>query len=237
MTSIPLVQPDLYIFGLRLQEPMTTLTDVLITVVCVYAFMRLRKIESKNKSTQLVQYYFLFMGIGILIGGLLGHGFKYAFGDEWKIFGWLTSMVGVFFMERSTIVQVENMFTPKWHQLLLRLNFLELAVLMSLLISTYNFKIVQLHAFIGFIFMVFPFHLFLFFKTNHAGSRYMILGIGTLVLSLLTFGYPIAPHQWFNHNDLSHVLIAAATYLLMRGALEFETTADNKIQSNQIFKK
>ena len=81
-------QPDVNILGVRLQEPITTFTDLLVTVVCFYAYWKIKKSNNSGKAVQHIKYYFVLMGIGIGLGGLIGHGFQYVFSHEWKCVGW-----------------------------------------------------------------------------------------------------------------------------------------------------
>jgi hypothetical protein len=122
-------QPSIFPFGLRIDEPVTTLTDLFVSFVCFYAFYKLNKINVQNKVHLYLKYYFLSMGIATTIGGIIGHGFLYLFdaqwnapegfvhvlgkifGEElmkdvanpWKLPGWLTSMFSIALVERASI--------------------------------------------------------------------------------------------------------------------------------------
>lgn len=214
-------QPDIELLGIRLQEPVTTLTDLLVTVVCFYAYWKLNKTSQKGNTIYFIKLYFITMGFATLFGGLIGHGFQYAFGLEWKLVGWITSMLAVMFIERSAIEYTFNLIPTKWHNLLLRLNITELVIIMLFTIYTLNFKFVEFHAVYGFMVVVFSFHLYTYLKTKNIGSRFMLYGIAVLAGAMFVFNYPIAPHVWFNHNDLSHVLMAIASWLFFKGSLRF----------------
>ena len=71
----------------------------------------------------------------------------------------------------------------------------------------------------GFIMVVFSLHLLIYYKTNDSGSRWMLAGVMMLVVAIGAFNYRVAPHVWFNHNDLSHIFIAISTYLFLKGAM------------------
>ncbi len=216
-----LPQPDIHILGIRLQEPVTTLTDLLVTAVCFYAYWKLNKTSQSGKIIYFKKLYFIMMGFATLFGGLIGHGFQYALSLEWKLVGWISSMVAVMFIERSAIEYTFNLIPSKWHNLLLRLNIAELVIIMFFTIYTLNFKFVEFHAIYGFMVVVFSFHLYIFIKTKNIGSRYMLYGIAVLAGAMFVFNYPIALHIWFNHNDLSHVLMAIASWLFLEASLRF----------------
>ena len=78
-----LIQPSIEILGLQIDEPVTTFTDLMVSAVCFYAFIKLSKIPVHNKVHLYLRYYFLSMGIATIIGGLVGHGFFYLFNTQW----------------------------------------------------------------------------------------------------------------------------------------------------------
>jgi hypothetical protein len=214
-------QPDIEFLGIRLQEPVTTLTDLLVTLVCIYAFWKLGKKENSGQTIYFIRIYFLLMGCSTFFGGLIGHGFQYAFGFEWKLLGWITSMLAVMFIERSAIEYTMNLIPRRTYRFLRWLNIVELVVLMFLAIYYLNFHFVEFHAVWGFMIVVFSFHFFTFIKTKNVGSRWILYGIVVLAFAMFVFNYPVSLHIWFNHNDLSHVLMAIASMLFLEAALNF----------------
>ena len=74
------------IAGIKILEPVTTITDLLVTVVCFYAFFHLRTHSHKQtKHVKFYRYFFLFMGLATLLGGIIGHAFLYLFTFAWKV--------------------------------------------------------------------------------------------------------------------------------------------------------
>ncbi|MFP4025592.1 MAG: DUF6962 family protein, partial [Thiohalospira sp.] len=65
-------QPSIFIHNIRIDEPVTTLTDLMVSAVCIYAFFKLNKIPLHNKVHLYLRYYFLSMGIATAIGGIVG---------------------------------------------------------------------------------------------------------------------------------------------------------------------
>ncbi|HFB99436.1 MAG TPA: hypothetical protein ENJ53_01395 [Phaeodactylibacter sp.] len=214
-------QPDIYILGVRIQEPVTTLTDLLIAGVCLYAYWILSKQKNVGKVTRFKYLYFLLMGIATVLGGLLGHGFQYAFGQEWKVVGWVISMVAILFIERSAIEYASNLISSKWHRFLLRFNIAEFVIVLFFTIYTMDFRYVQFHLVYGFVAIVLAVHLFIFIKTKDQGSLWILYGIASLVGAILVFNYPITPHVWFNNKDLSHIFSAVGSYFFLHGTLKF----------------
>lgn len=214
-------QPDLHLLGLRIQDPMTTLTDVLITAVCFFAYWKLNKSNLQGKTINYIKYYFVLMGIAALLGGLIGHAFQHIIPQNWKLLGWIISIFSVMFIERSAIEYAVNLIPEKTHSFLLKMNVVEVVIVLLSTIYTFDFQLVQLHAFYGFIVVVLSIHLYIYYYTRDKGSVYFFFGIATLLVVLLVFKCQIAPHIWFNHADLAHVLIAISTYFFLKGSLHF----------------
>ena len=214
-----LQQPDVNILGIRLQEPITTITDLLVTVVCFYAYWKIKKNGVSSKAIQYIKYYFVLMGIAIALGGLIGHGFQYIFSHEWKCLGWVIGMFAVLFFEFSALEYTSNLIPKKLNKMLFVFCIIELILALIFTISYVDFKYVQYHMSYGFIMVIFSMHLLIYYKTSDSGSRWMLAGVAMLVIAISAFNYRVTPHIWFNHNDLSHVFIALATYLFLKGAL------------------
>ncbi len=65
----------IYIAGIRIDEPIVTLTDLIVSFLCLYFFYRIQKSGKKEKVFLYFKIYFLNMGIATLLGGLIGHAF------------------------------------------------------------------------------------------------------------------------------------------------------------------
>ena len=63
--------PSVNILNVRLDEPVTTLTDIIIAAICFYAFFRLIRISGKQHLY--LTYFFLILGTGTFLGGVIGH--------------------------------------------------------------------------------------------------------------------------------------------------------------------
>ena len=213
-------QPSVYWLGIRIDEPMTTLTDLLVSVVCFYAFYQLSTYQVRNNSLRYFRYYFLLMGIATLLGGLIGHAFLYAFSFSWKLPGWIVSMLSVALIERSAIDYAKDYVPKKLGHFFLRLNIVELITIMTITLYTLNFKWVEFHSGYGLLAIVFPFHGYVYLKTKNKGSKTIMLAVGIASIAALVFMNKIAAHAWFNHLDISHTLMAIAAYVFYRGALQ-----------------
>jgi len=215
-------QPSIEIAGVRIDEPIATLTDVLVSLVCFYAFYQLQKRALPGRAQFYFKYYFLLMGIATMLGGLIGHGFLYLFSFGWKLPGWITSMLSVALIERSAIAHANPFIKPSIGKLFLVINIVELITIMTITMITLNFQWVEFHSAYGLLIVVASFHLYTFIKTQDQGSATILIAIGIVCAASLTFKFKLSPHVWFNYLDLSHTLMAIAAYVFYLGALRLQ---------------
>lgn len=215
-------QPSIFPFGIRIDEPVTTLTDLLVSAVCFYAFWGIRKKMREGQFKTYTQYYFLSMGIATLIGGIIGHGFLYAFSFAWKLPGWITSMLSITLVERAAIYKAGDFLSDKMNRFLSILNVVELLIFMGLAFYTLNFLYVEIHSAYGLLGVVATLSFFIYRKTRNRGSRLYLQAVGFAAAAAFFFTVKWSPHLWFNYIDLSHVLMAISAWFFYKGSLAFE---------------
>jgi hypothetical protein len=206
------------LFGVKISEPVTSVTDLLVSAVCLYAFIQLKKIKSKTPATRLFTYYFLTMSVTTAYGGLINHAFLHLLSFEWKVPAWLISMVSVALMERAAIFHGQPFLKENTGRFFAILNIVELITLVSVVLVTLNFFFVELHAGYGLLVIVCSFELFIYRKTKSEASLWLLKAVAVSGMAAIVHLGELAPHTWFNHLDLSHVLMAIASYLYFLGA-------------------
>jgi len=218
-----LSQPSVTWFGIRIDEPVNTLTDLLVSIICFYAFYALTKSNKTGKAILYFRSYFLLLGFATLLGGLIGHGFLYAFSFAWKLPGWILSMLSVAFIERSSIEYARALIPHRVGKMFLILNIIELLTIMSITIYTLNFQWVEFHSGYGLLAVVLPFHGYVYYKTSDKGSLIILIAVLVACIAALVFMNKISWHTWFNYIDISHVLMAVAAYIFYRGSQRLNT--------------
>jgi hypothetical protein len=213
------IQPSIEIYGLRVDEPLTMLTDLVVTAVCIYAFVRLSRIPLKNNVHLYLKYYFLSMGIATAVGGIVGHGFLYLFSFAWKLPGWLTSMLSVALLERAVILYARKLIKPSLGKLFAWLNVIELLLFVTITFVTLDFFFVEVHAAYGLLIVTTGFSLIVFIKTRNKGSRTFLIAVAFSSASALIFMNKWGIGSWFNHFDISHLLMAVSAWFFYKGSL------------------
>lgn len=222
-------QPDIVLFGIRIQEPVTTLSDLLISIACFYAYALVKKRTKPMRVNLYMQYYFLLMGIATLWGGFFGHGFAYVVGFYGRMPGWYLSMLSIMFFERASIEHARPYIKESLIKYLLIINILELILMATLTTITLDFIYVQAHSVYGVLFVVFSFQLYTFIKSKDKGSKIALYGVAIVSVAAIIYNYPLIISKWFNHLDFAHLLMAIATFVFLKACLNFK---ENSLKSN-----
>ena len=208
----------IYISGIRIDEPIVTATDLLVSFLCFLFFFRIHKSRKKEKVFLYFKIYFLTMGIATFLGGIIGHAFMYSFSFYWKLPGWITSMISIMFMERAAIEHTRIWLSDSLVKIFGIVNIIEFLTFLTLTIVTLDFFFVEFHSGYGLMFVVLSLEGFLYIKTKNAASKLILFGVAFAALAALFFMNKISPHQWFNYLSVSHVLMAVAATFFYEGA-------------------
>ena len=209
-------QPSIFIHGIRVDEPVTVVTDLMVSAVCFYAFFKLNQLNSGNKVHMYLKYYFLTMAMATGIGGLLGHGFLYVFEKSidismdvspWKLPAWLISMFSIMLIERAAIEYARPIINPKIGTFFSWLNIFEFLTFVTITFTSLNFFFVQVHAAYGLLIVVTSFSIYVYWKQRTRGSKIFLVAVSFAALSALIFLNKWGISPWFTHFDVSHTLM------------------------------
>ena len=213
-----IAQPAIEILGIQINEPVTTVTDLIVSAVCFYAFFKLRKISGKEKLHLYLTYFFFSMGMSTAFGGIIGHGFMYLFSDYWVLLGWCSSIVAVNLMERAVLIYASDLINEKTWKILSLINTAELPVFLLLTLFTLNFLFVVIYSTYGLLLFVGSFSVFIYKKTKSEGSKFFLIAVLFATIGALIFMNEWSIHIWFNYMDTSHCLMAVSAFFFYKGA-------------------
>ncbi len=215
-----MIQPSINILGIRIDEPVTTFTDLVVAAVCFYASYKIFSWKEKSNLFFYLKYYFLTMGLATTMGGLLGHGFFYLFSFYWKLPGWLMSMFSVMLIERASIEHVSPLISKNLAKIFKIINLSELCTFVVITYTTLNFFFVEMHTAYGLLFVVGSLQIFNIYETRDTASKYFLIAVSISAVAALIFMNQITISKWFNHFDFSHTIMALAAYFFYRAAKE-----------------
>lgn len=213
-----MVEPtSIEIAGVLILEPVTTATDLLVTVVCYYAFYHLHYHEhKKTRHVKFYRYFFLFMGTATLLGGIIGHAFLYLFSFEWKVPAWIVSMIAIALAERAAIMRSRQLMHHHLGKFFTVLNLAELIIFMFIAVYTLKFIFVEIHAMYGLLVVVFSFEGYIYLRTRDQNSKMVLWCVFLAALAAGAHIGQITIHKWFNYFDLAHVLMAISCGILYK---------------------
>lgn len=163
--------------------------------------------------------YFLCIALSTLSGGILGHGFLYAFSPVLKFPGWAFSMVGINLIERVMLSFSKSFIKPGYARFFSWVNIIELLVFAYLAFTKLDFAYVEIHTAYGLMIFVLGFSLYHYFKGNHTDMiRYFIWAVIGVIFAFFFFITKIGLGIWFNYMDISHVFLAVSAWLFYLGA-------------------
>ncbi len=228
-----ILNPTLEMGNFIWTEPVTTLTDFLVALVCLFAVYRFSQIPADKRRKgvyPLLTGYFILFAIGMTSAAWLGHGFQHYIGPEYKIIGWLCGAAGLLLLQIASLRLAKNKLGSSVYGILLILFMLEWAVVSFLVInpSTRSFVVTQVNSVIALIICVAPLQFINFKRNEDLASRAVMIALAYSVIPGLVYSNQISLGKWFNYHDISHVLMAGFMFLMYKAtsrlALKKEVT-------------
>ncbi len=210
-------QPSIYFFGILIQEPICTLTDLFVAMICFYYYVKLGKSDSWNEN-RLWRYYFFFIMSATFLGGLFGHAFLYC-GTfaAMKLPGWLSGMFAM-----SVLAQISiNLFFLERKQLHFYFSIINILIFVTMLsLELYNlaFAYVQIHSTLLLLLLIFPMQALLIKQNSSEKGKKIIFALLIAGVGSFFFSNKIGLNPWFNHIDISHVFLALSMYVISKAA-------------------
>lgn len=201
------------LFGLDLVEPMAFITDTILGVLSIVLGFLLLKIKTDHPFRTYWVWFFIVFGFGAFLGGL-GHVFFNYWGIPGKVPSWIAGPLSIYLLEQGVIAAHPN--EKKLSQFKL-ISFVKMIVVyIALIIVCLNAPIqknpqlaflpIAINTIIGVIITA-GFLANYFSKRITQEFKYFVFGVLVLFPSAFIFLLKINLHQWFDKNDLSHVLM------------------------------
>lgn len=212
------IQPSIEILNIRIDEPITLLTDLLLAAICFYAYSQIRKLDYKGRSKWYFKNYFLILGLGAMSGGLLGHAFLYRLSDVWKLVSWILTIGSVTLMIHALLEVSKPLVKPLVSKTIFWVNVLLFALVLSLTLWSMAFTPVKYYVSFGMVVVAGSMCYYIYSRTGNRGGLVIMAAVGVGILSTVIFSFQWGLSPWFNHNDISHVILSFSAYYVYKGA-------------------
>lgn len=219
--------PYMHLYGIKILEPFTVLTNLFIAAACFYAYRNLHvKGLTQTAPHRLMKLFFLLMGISTIVGGVVGHAFLYKTGMYGKIPGWYIGMAAVAVFERAAIIHSRPYMNKNIGQFFSWFNYAEILTFMILSLITLRFTFVIMHAMYGLLVVVFCFELYVYSKTKDVALKHIFYATAWGFAALICHAMQLNIHYWFNYNDVSHLAMIAAILHYYKAALRMQVNVN-----------
>lgn len=215
-------QPDIFIGGIRIMEPVIALTGLLIFALCLYAFLRLRPQAQISPPARLIRVFFLFMMLSSLVGPFLGHAFSYTVGIAGKAGTWVFSLLSMTALAQAAIAHARPLLPAGLHRYLTLANILGLIAGLSLLTVFRNHTGMEVHAAFAMLGLIAPLEIYVYRKRRDPGSRLLLWSILLTIISGLPIWAKWSPSVWFTYFDVAHVLLLGSLMAILLAAEQMQ---------------
>ena len=212
------VQPSIEILNVRIDEPVTTITDLLLVSICIYAFIGIRKTCKSGLYSRYFRSYFLILGLGALTGGLLGHAFQYRLSEQWKLVSWILTLASVVLLVQALLEVARSLLSHRLASLFSWLNFFIAIPVLIITIWSVDFSPVKYYAAFGLVGVAGSLSLYIYKRTRNTGVLVLMGGVGIGLISAIIYSLEWGISAWFNHRDLGHIILCFGAYYIYRGA-------------------
>lgn len=201
------------VLGFQLLEPNAFIGDTLIAIIAIVLFFKSRQLYKQNRNSYnfLWMWFFMIFGIGFFVGGV-GHLLYNYLGIYGKYGAWFIGIFSSLLLELAMVSQLSKYKVP--FEKMVFLKAFIAVVSLTFLITTTDLSTTPLkglvipiiNSFIGLLFAL-AYLGYRYTKTKSREFRYLYWSILVFLPTILFQGLKINFHQWFDRNDVSHVLI------------------------------
>lgn len=204
--------------GFTITEPVTTFTDFFISTVAFFICHRFKK-HTDKKHNLLWNLFFFFIGVSSLTGAF-SHGLKYYINERTFVYLWLSmqilTCVAMFFAQRATIETYSK--NTDNEDFLKNLIFFQLIAFILAVFLFKNFLVAVLVTAISLMPIMIK-NFGNYFSSKSKSSLWLAIGISINFLPAIVNGAKLSIGDWFNHKDISHLLIACSISVMAFGVL------------------
>ena len=213
------IQPSIEVLNIRIDEPITLITDLLLAAICFYAYFQIRRLDYTCRSKWHFKNYFLVLGLGAMTGGLLGHAFLYRLSDAWQLVSWILTLGSVTLIIHALLEVARPYLKKGIARIISRFNVLLFALAVFFTIWSMAFSPVKYFTAFGMVVVLGSLCYYIYQKTASKGTLILMGAVllGFISALIFSFGWGLSP--WFNHRDISHLILSFSAYQMYKGAV------------------
>ncbi len=220
-------------------EPMTAITDLIVTAVCIVSFVKLKQ-SSDAEGGHIPQYpyFFLTMGLCTFFAALMTHAFPYTMVNlldksqvallPWEekftyhlhdLPNWLLNISSASLFEWSLVDRASELVLDFPRRRWLALISAESIIVLVLLLWHLSYNVAAIHIVFTLYAVLVPLQIITMRHHSTIEQKLHLLGAGVMLFSGLVMATKFQFSPWFNHNDISHIIIAISMFLFYKSAI------------------
>jgi hypothetical protein len=210
----------IHIGGFELSEPVTAISDLLLTLICWRIVMLLGRAGKQSAFASSWQLFYAGMSFSFLTGVLV-HGIRHYQTESehyqtWMVMNIISGASTYFAQIGTTRSILKNLKAGKLLRISANFQIVGYLIIVVLLIGHFNFGVVKTQIAIGLLPVMAA--NFMQFRKGKVGGAWIGFGIAVSFFSVIfhTFKLSISEH-WFNYNDISHIFLCVSLILMFKG--------------------
>lgn len=203
-------QPSIYLFSYLIHEPVTAFTDIILCCSCIMFGLNVGKSYAKKWS-----YFFYTIAIASFFGAL-GHGMYSYKNNILQLISRSSNIIAVYVATLASLKLVKNSNAKLFIKVF---SLVQLIFALGYIILYNQFWVVKWDAIAGLGLFVGGVNIFLAYRGNK-GSWFILVGLIINGIAAYLHSNKISISKWFNHNDISHVILILGFYFMAKGALK-----------------
>lgn len=213
---------EINVFGLKLLEINAFYGDTILFIVALILAYKIHAFFVKTSFFIFWTWFFIIFGVGFFMGGF-GHLLFYYWGVPGKYFSWYFGIVAVLMVELAMISIYPNQQRKRLLNMLFKIKFLIAILTECLLIIFVNLEedpqkgliVPTINSIIG-LGITLGVMGYLYQKKVATGFKYLWISALILIPSAVFQSMKINFHQWFDRNDVSHILLIISLLLYFK---------------------
>jgi len=208
---------DTYInlFNFNITEPVTALTDLLLSASCMYFALNISKTKAPN-ANYWIAFFTLFTFCFFF--GVIKHGSKAYLSNDSLLHIWLfyqmLSALALFFAQCAA---ASYYFTIDLFRKIRWVFGVQCIVAILSVLHYENFNAVIINQIIGFLFILILYSIR--FKNGEKHAAYMLTSIAISMVAAVISVAKISISPWFNYNDIAHTFLFFSLFYMYKAAM------------------
>jgi hypothetical protein len=155
------------------------------------------------------------------VAAIIGHAFLYYFGKDAKIYGWTLGIFSISFAQFAALYNTKSILQIKLFKTIFFILCLEIIIALISTFYFWSFIVVIIHTTFSLLIVATSLEYLKYKNEKSELSKYILIGVGVLVIASICHMLKLGFGKWFNHLDVSHVFMTLGVYSMYHGVKKY----------------